>query len=422
MKILLGMALVVVVGWSVYGNDKITSVEINGRQYTNINEVYVGESGKIVIVSPSIQTALNADDIPTNFLASWNINEESRKAANAKKKRIAVSHTWVLKTGETVTGDYVSSGTNTLVVKTGGTNCFLKISDLSTNDQAYVAEMKALVAKYNPGFGDIRYYSQIMGVWTNAASFFQYATNHSVGGKLFIELGNSGYIPADMWLGQQYQDHKDPCGDVGMALETGWRDNSPDTLTPYAKVMSPTGRVVEYDDSDPFFDESARWYLKAAVQGVANAQGFVGSNYKMHRQYTEALKWYNLSVANGNKGALISIADMYEHGWGVQQNMSKAIQLYADAEAYYTLSSLYLRNNNHVAAYTWWCVGNAKDPSAKKFYSGVPFTSEYANLNFTAAERAMGANAAAAYIAQRYGANTNIISTHTNSDKSKPAQ
>lgn len=55
----------------------------------------------------------------------------------------AVSHTWTLNTGETVTGDYVSSGTTTLVVKTGGTNCFLKISSLASDDQAYVAELKA---------------------------------------------------------------------------------------------------------------------------------------------------------------------------------------------------------------------------------------------------------------------------------------
>ena len=89
MKILLGMALAVIVGWSAFANDKITSVEINGRQYTNINEVYVGEGGKIIIVSPSIEIAVKVDDIPTNFLDSWNINAESRKAANEKKQRIA---------------------------------------------------------------------------------------------------------------------------------------------------------------------------------------------------------------------------------------------------------------------------------------------------------------------------------------------
>jgi hypothetical protein len=56
---------------------------------------------------------------------------------------IAAPHTWILSTGKTVAGDYVSSGATTLVVKTGGTNCFLAISNLSTNDLAYVAKIKA---------------------------------------------------------------------------------------------------------------------------------------------------------------------------------------------------------------------------------------------------------------------------------------
>jgi len=56
---------------------------------------------------------------------------------------VAAPHTWVLKTGESAAGDYVSSGTTTLVIKTSGTNSFLKISDLSTNDLAYLAKMQA---------------------------------------------------------------------------------------------------------------------------------------------------------------------------------------------------------------------------------------------------------------------------------------
>jgi hypothetical protein len=55
---------------------------------------------------------------------------------------IAAPHDWVLKTGETVSGDYVSSGTTKLVIKTGGTNCFLNISDLSVNDLTYIIEMQ----------------------------------------------------------------------------------------------------------------------------------------------------------------------------------------------------------------------------------------------------------------------------------------
>ena len=55
---------------------------------------------------------------------------------------IAAPRTWVLKTGEMVTGDYFSSGTTALVIKTDGTNCILKISDLSSNDQAFVKNIQ----------------------------------------------------------------------------------------------------------------------------------------------------------------------------------------------------------------------------------------------------------------------------------------
>ncbi len=61
---------------------------------------------------------------------------------NGTNSIYAEPHTWVLKTGETVTGDYVSSGTTALVIKTGGTNCFLKISNLSIKDQAYTFKMQ----------------------------------------------------------------------------------------------------------------------------------------------------------------------------------------------------------------------------------------------------------------------------------------
>lgn len=83
------MALAVIVGWSALASAGITSVEINGKEYTDISAVYVGESGKIIIASSSITTAVKIDDVPTNFLDSWNINEQSRKAVREKNARIA---------------------------------------------------------------------------------------------------------------------------------------------------------------------------------------------------------------------------------------------------------------------------------------------------------------------------------------------
>lgn len=55
---------------------------------------------------------------------------------------MAAPRTWTFTKGATFEGDYVSAGTTTVVVRKNGTNNFLNISDLSTNDQAYVAEMQ----------------------------------------------------------------------------------------------------------------------------------------------------------------------------------------------------------------------------------------------------------------------------------------
>src|ERR1700685_942992 len=49
---------------------------------------------------------------------------------------------WTFQTGVTVSGDYYSSGNEFTVIKHDGTNCFLRISDLSSNDQAYVSQIQ----------------------------------------------------------------------------------------------------------------------------------------------------------------------------------------------------------------------------------------------------------------------------------------
>ncbi|HTX20498.1 MAG TPA: hypothetical protein VMD27_01370 [Candidatus Aquilonibacter sp.] len=61
-------------------------------------------------------------------------------AASAQTNSV---HTWTLKTGAKFTGDYFTSGTEAIVIKSHGTNCLLKISDLSTNDWLYFQDCKA---------------------------------------------------------------------------------------------------------------------------------------------------------------------------------------------------------------------------------------------------------------------------------------
>ena len=52
-------------------------------------------------------------------------------------------HNWTLKSGAVFPGDYFTSGTQMVVIKSHGTNCLLKISELSTNDWLYFQECKA---------------------------------------------------------------------------------------------------------------------------------------------------------------------------------------------------------------------------------------------------------------------------------------
>lgn len=61
-------------------------------------------------------------------------------AASAQTNSV---HNWTLKSGAVYSGDYLASGTEMVVVKSGGTNRLLKISELSTNDWLYFQECKA---------------------------------------------------------------------------------------------------------------------------------------------------------------------------------------------------------------------------------------------------------------------------------------
>jgi S1-C subfamily serine protease len=88
MKALLGMALAVAFGCSVFA-DGMTGVEINGNQYTNINKVYVGSGGRIIILFDGGGTSASADKVPADFLASWNIKKEAQDAAKATEAQKA---------------------------------------------------------------------------------------------------------------------------------------------------------------------------------------------------------------------------------------------------------------------------------------------------------------------------------------------
>ena len=53
---------------------------------------------------------------------------------------VGAPHTWILNTGDKIKGEYLSSTKKKVFIVNNGTNCAVKITDLSTNDLAYIAE------------------------------------------------------------------------------------------------------------------------------------------------------------------------------------------------------------------------------------------------------------------------------------------
>lgn len=68
--------------------------------------------------------------------------------------------------------------------------------------------------------------------------------------------------------------------------------------------MYSLGEVVAQD-----YAEAMKWYLKAADQGHAGAQGLMGMTYYqgegVPRDYAEAMKWLRLAAAQGDNGAIV---------------------------------------------------------------------------------------------------------------------
>ena len=83
--------------------------------------------------------------------------------------------------------------------------------------------------------------------------------------------------------------------------------------------------------------EAARLFLLAAEQGDADAQAEVATAYMfgdgVAQDYAAALQWSRRSAAQRNchPRAIVTLATLHEHGWGVPRNKLKAVRLYEAA-------------------------------------------------------------------------------------------
>ena len=77
--------------------------------------------------------------------------------------------------------------------------------------------------------------------------------------------------------------------------------------------------------------QAVEWYRKAAEQGDDYGQLLLGKVYfkgkGVSQDYDKAAEWYLKSAAQGRAGALYELAVMYENGYGVKRNLPTAYAL-----------------------------------------------------------------------------------------------
>lgn len=76
--------------------------------------------------------------------------------------------------------------------------------------------------------------------------------------------------------------------------------------------------------------EAVRWFRKAAEQGDINAQTMLGFCYHkgqgIKQNYVEAAKWYRKAAEQGDGSAQSYLAAFYYHGLGVNQDCTEAVK------------------------------------------------------------------------------------------------
>lgn len=94
------------------------------------------------------------------------------------------------------------------------------------------------------------------------------------------------------------------------------------------------------------YTEAVKW-TKAAEQGDAQAQTWLGAMYYDGKDYKEAVKWLTKAAEQGDPKAQFWLGKIYEDGKGVIENYTEAIKWYKKASeqgyatAQYFLGSMY---------------------------------------------------------------------------------
>ncbi len=72
-------------------------------------------------------------------------------------------------------------------------------------------------------------------------------------------------------------------------------------------------------------------FRRAAEEGSADAQAWLGYLLDLAEENTEAVRWYRAAAEQGHSDGLAGLADMYAKGEGVDRDLAEARSLYEKA-------------------------------------------------------------------------------------------
>lgn len=125
---------------------------------------------------------------------------------------------------------------------------------------------------------------------------------------------------------------------------------------------------------EDFCEEALQWALKAAENGVVQAQRFVGNWYLEHGQFQTAETWYRKANEQGDieAGQMLEVITS-EEGRSMQAELRNVLLLamQGDADAQYELGERYLDGNGVIedktAAAQWFCRAASQNHAEAQF-------------------------------------------------------
>jgi len=100
-------------------------------------------------------------------------------------------------------------------------------------------------------------------------------------------------------------------------------------------ATDPAGKALAASWQSGHYAEAVRTAEDLAAKGDPSAESLLGRAYYegigVPRNYSTALFWLNKAVQQNNADAMFFLGLMYEHGWGVTQDVDRALKLFDQA-------------------------------------------------------------------------------------------